>query len=357
MMPPNSSAVVAEVRSATRILLACTALVTLFFGVASFVWLQSSSLTVAGSNFVDAAYLLVSLAGGYLAGRFVLVRLKDDSKPIARGLSGFAVGLMSFTKACAVLLPFSTSSALFMYLAAATQAPLTDAKLAALDAAIGFDWLAFLATVNAMPLVSAALVFAYHSTGPLLISLFVFLSFTHREERLYELLALMALTTMCTAILQAMIPAAGAYALFQPNREAFSNFTDQAGMWHYAELVDLRAGKSFTYFAAKTSGMVTFPSFHTILGVITLYAIRDHRFLAPPVLVLNSLMIVATIPEGGHHLVDVLAGLVIAAACILFVRRLVAFTRQRAAVLAPGSGHPADRYDAIRRDPGVAGPA
>jgi membrane-associated phospholipid phosphatase len=68
-------------------------------------------------------------------------------------------------------------------------------------------------------------------------------------------------------------------------------------------------------------GVVSFPSFHTVLGVITIYALRDTRWLMILVLLLNGTMLVSTLPVGGHHLTDVLAGAGLTFGAILLVRR------------------------------------
>jgi membrane-associated phospholipid phosphatase len=54
---------------------------------------------------------------------------------------------------------------------------------------------------------------------------------------------------------------------------------------------------------------------------MTTYALRDTRWLFIAVLLLNATMIVSTLPVGGHHLVDVLAGAGLTFAAILLVRR------------------------------------
>ncbi|RUU98470.1 hypothetical protein EOB36_23690 [Mesorhizobium sp. M6A.T.Cr.TU.017.01.1.1] len=49
-----------------------------------------------------------------------------------------------------------------------------------------------------------------------------------------------------------------------------------------------------------------------------------------PIAVLNALMIIATLPEGGHHLIDVLAGAMVGVASIFAVRMIGAYERGRA---------------------------
>jgi membrane-associated phospholipid phosphatase len=78
---------------------------------------------------------------------------------------------------------------------------------------------------------------------------------------------------------------------------------------------------------SSLQGVVSFPSFHTMLGVMTIYALRDTRWIMIPVLVVNGAMIVSTMPVGGHHLSDVLAGAGLTLGAILLVRRPLSLWR------------------------------
>ena len=65
----------------------------------------------------------------------------------------------------------------------------------------------------------------------------------------------------------------------------------------------------------------SFPSGHTILAVIMTYALRGSRWTLIPAIIVNGLMLVSTVPHGGHHLIDLIVGGAIAA-CAIFVVRL-----------------------------------
>jgi membrane-associated phospholipid phosphatase len=55
-------------------------------------------------------------------------------------------------------------------------------------------------------------------------------------------------------------------------------------------------------------GLVTFPSFHTAMALMTAAAWRDDRYLRWPMFIWNALVILSTLPIGGHYVVDVIAG-------------------------------------------------
>lgn len=50
------------------------------------------------------------------------------------------------------------------------------------------------------------------------------------------------------------------------------------------------------------------------------YSMRYFRIVFWPVVVLEITMIVSTMPEGGHHLVDLIAGAAVAGGSIVVVR-------------------------------------
>lgn len=299
-----------------------TLAVTAAFVVVDVLWLPHSRMSVDIANFIDLAQIAGLFLLTYAIGKGISFRMSNDQSRMGRFVAHAAEGLVILVRSAALFIPLCFVGAVFMYLASGAGYALMDASLARADAALGFDWLAFLAAANASPELSAVLIVAYHSVGPQIPLLFIILAFLRREDRLLEFVGLMAIASLLTAIGMAFVPAAGAYAYFNPPPELFENFTRQAGMWHYAELMKLRSGESFIYLADDSKGLVTFPSFHTVLGIIITYALRGYRWLFVPAAVVNSLMILATLPEGGHHLVDVLAGFLIALLGLTLVRSL-----------------------------------
>jgi membrane-associated phospholipid phosphatase len=295
-------------------------LAILLLAAADVAWFCFSRLSFASGNFLLFAIAAVQLTVCYFTGRVFMYRLAGDPARIGRGLLRAAEALVLFSRTGPALVAWSMTGVVFVHLATSAALPLWDAPLARLDAALGFDWLGFLGWLNARPQLSWLLVQAYHGTGLVLMAVYVWCCVTLRQDRLEELLALLAMIAVGVAIGMALVPAAGAYAFHAPARELFTSFSPDAGMWHYRQFVALRSEPAPILDIGRTTGMVTFPSFHTALGIVTTYAVRDARWLAPPVLVVNALMIVATLPEGGHYLVDLIAGAAIAAAAILVAR-------------------------------------
>lgn len=290
------------------------------FAIADVIGLPRSVMSVGPQTPLQFLRTVAGLTACFAA--VYLVKRRMDAKParLAAAISRAADGLRIVLGAALLFTPLTFAAGIFMYMAAAIGWPLMDANLAALDRMLGFDWPSFLAAINDRPLIAAGLSMAYHTTGPQIPILFLWLGMSRREERLYEYVALIAVSSILTGAVMALTPAAGAYALFTPSPETFSHFTASAGMWHYDELMRLRSGRPFVYDVTQSQGLVTFPSYHTVLAIITSYAARDARWVFVPVAILNAVVVVSTIPEGGHYLIDVVAGGAIALVSILFVR-------------------------------------
>jgi membrane-associated phospholipid phosphatase len=67
-------------------------------------------------------------------------------------------------------------------------------------------------------------------------------------------------------------------------------------------------------------GMVSFPSFHAATAVIFAWAMWPVRLLRWPFLALNGAVLLTTMTEGDHYLVDVIAGIAVAAVAICLCR-------------------------------------
>ena len=88
---------------------------------------------------------------------------------------------------------------------------------------------------------------------------------------------------------------------------------------YLAHLKALRDGSMTTIDVGKLTGLITFPSYHAVMAVLLAYAARG-TFLSFLALVLNALMLLSVMSEGGHYLTDAIAGVGIAVASILIVR-------------------------------------
>jgi membrane-associated phospholipid phosphatase len=289
--------------------------------VADAVWLPNSRLSLASSNWGS---LLQAVAGCALAGAFVAVasrRLRsDESRPAI--VLGKALHLTELLWRAGVPIgALLAAGGTMSYLMTSADLPLRDAELAFVDRVLGFDWLGFLNTTNSSPFLAELLTRVYQTIGPVAQLVVVWLALQRRGERLAELIAILSLSTVALCATMWLVPAAGAFAFYIPAPELFGNYAARGEMWLFARAFTmLRSGALSGIDLSALEGVVSFPSFHTMLGIMTIYAVRDTRWLMIPVLLLNGTMIVSTLTVGGHHLADVLAGAGLTFAAILVVR-------------------------------------
>lgn len=290
--------------------------------LADFVWLPQSKLSFIPSNWSPLARGVACLA---LAGALVAVafnRLRNDDGWIAALLRR---GLTRTELLCRMALSFGallTAGATLSYVITAADLPLRDSLLAQADQSLGFDWLHFLEVTNSTPYVATWLARVYNTAGPVTELVILWLALTRNGERIAELLAILGLSTVGLCVGMLVIPAAGAFAYYEPAPQIFANYSALGEMWTFGHTFNmLRDGSLSVVDLSALDGVVSFPSFHTMLGVIGIYAARGTRWLFVFVFLTNASMIVSTMPVGGHHLSDVLAGAGLTLAAIFVVRR------------------------------------
>jgi hypothetical protein len=196
---------------------------------------------------------------------------------------------------------FVNAGTVLTYIAAAGGRPLNDGAFAALDAALGFDWqgwAAFLAPRQALRFV---LWLCYLSLFPqILISIFWF-ALADDDGRNEELLLNNVISLLATAAIFILVPALGHRA---PGREI-----------EIQTLLALRSGAPSMFDALHLQGLISFPSYHTVLAVLLTFAHRRSPLLFPFAAV-NAVMLFAIPTYGGHYLVDMIAGAAVAGVAI-----------------------------------------
>lgn len=244
--------------------------------------------------------------GVALAGISVLYSTK---RPDAR-IAALAAG-------AAFLVLFTLAGAIFSYTSTALDMPLQDARFAAADAALGFDWPAHLRFVVDRPWLWWTLNIAYKMASPCTALVVLALGGLGRAERLAKFCAAYALTATAVVAISAVAPGFGGYAHFAVDPELLARIPlRDAGQEHYAHLAALRAGTLRAIPLDDVQGLVTFPSFHTALAALCGWALWPIRRIGLAFAALNALIVAATPTMGGHYLVDVLSGGVLAALAI-----------------------------------------
>jgi membrane-associated phospholipid phosphatase len=278
---------------------ACLGVVALF---------DLTAMGIGGFRFAGYAALpILAVSAGAAALGYLYAVVRPDER-----LAALCCG-------AAYLITYTLAGAVLSYLGTSLDFPLLDAEFARADAAIGFDWLATLELTERWALLGKLLRVAYFSSLPQIAAVFLVLAATRQLARLGDFLVLFTATSLVTIVLSSVLPAAGAFVFHDPPAALRAAVGYDAGIWHLQHFEGLRSGTMRAIDPGAIEGLVTFPSFHAGLAVITTWAFWRTRFLAYPALALNIVVIASAVPVGGHYLIDIFAGITIAVAVIALV--------------------------------------
>jgi membrane-associated phospholipid phosphatase len=86
------------------------------------------------------------------------------------------------------------------------------------------------------------------------------------------------------------------------------------------DVLALRANGPWHFEMSAIEGIITMPSYHTVMALLIAYAFRHTGLVGYGIATLNVAMLLSIPSIGGHYLVDVLAGAALAFAAIAFQR-------------------------------------
>ncbi|MFV0298390.1 MAG: phosphatase PAP2 family protein [Hyphomicrobiaceae bacterium] len=306
-----------EIRTARFSLL----LLAVFLAVDA-VWLAVSPLYLERTSTLDLLKGGLAILACVALLKAIEWRLKDDDSQVAGWLRYVSQGTLRLAPAVAVMLYLASSLVALSYLAASTAFPFQDAKFVAMDEALGFDWLGWLAVINSHVYIAKTLSFAYFTQLVVVQAVLVLLAFTNQIEEMWAFVVQFALAAVGAILISMVIPAIGATEFHATSSALLSNLDPLAGRYHLETFLGLRSGQVNAIDFEHAKGLVTFPSFHTAMAILTTYAVRKIRWAFWPMAVLNALIIVSTLHVGGHYFVDLLGGGVLMLAVIWLVRRI-----------------------------------
>lgn len=242
--------------------------------------------------------------------KLIGMRMPRFAAPFAVA-TDFSLTILQVQTAMLVLLPLS-------YLAAMPALPLLDGKLSSLDAQLfGFDWDIAAQRIAEYPALERILEWAYLSFTYQAAAVFLIGSIARPRDRNGDFIWSFVFAGILTSTVFVFTPALG-----------------KVGHLAYvATLTAIRSGQWNVLDYAHAQGIVTFPSFHTTAAILFVYAARRHRFALGILIPLNVLVIAATVPIGGHYLVDLPAGAAVAVASIAAMR----FVRHRLPAAQPAA--------------------
>jgi len=224
-----------------------------------------------------------------------------------RRIPSISLLLVSISQICA----FTHIGAILTYAAtAASPFPLADSLLSRADNAIGFNWPAWFDFINANPRLHSVLAYAYLSASAQVFALLFYFSYAD-GNRVHEVILAGILSILLIVPIMVLLPALGAWSQYG---------IGMAQPWRH-DILGLRAHTLVEI--GETVGIVSFPSFHTVLAVLFINMARGRTWFVPA-LILNLLMIASVPTEGAHYGVDVVSGLAVAFVALAVTRCVLA---------------------------------
>lgn len=254
-------------------------------------------------SFSNWSRLLLAL--GLTGGIALFYQLSGRSARLAR--------LAQWTLLWAV---FTTAGTVLIYVAAACGGPSHDAELAAIDAALGFDWSAWFNLLAPHRDLRFVLWLGYVSLLPQILISVIYFSLRDLDELNYELLLNNIVSLLITTAIFLLFPALGPQ--------------ETGGQPGLPALLALRGGGPWSFDISQLQGLISFPSYHMVLAVLLTYAHRRSPLLIP-IATVNIVMVFSIPTCGPHYLIDLVAG---AGVAILAITASAALPRPRAMVRA-----------------------
>jgi membrane-associated phospholipid phosphatase len=249
--------------------------------------------------------------------------------------------LASALMGTAQVVAFSAIGAPLSYVATALawSFPLQDQFLDLADKALGLDWRAVLAWMNANSEWHPIFRMAYGSITLQASVAILALAFTGRLVWLRVFVLAFIIAALIAIATAAVIPAYGVWGYYGLTPQDHPHIAPVVRDLPVPIIDGLRDGSFRLLLAIGAEGIITFPSLHAAFAIILAAAFWPVPVLRWFGLVLNAVMLASTPVDGAHYFVDIFAGLVVAAVSIALARAVTA--RSLAASAATTNARPA----------------
>lgn len=210
--------------------------------------------------------------------------------------------------------------------------PLADGPLRAADLALGLDGIRIIEIL----LRQGHWIFwlmapAYNLTIPIFFGGLVALSWRGDRIEAWRAALCFTGTLLTTCLIAAFAPAKGLGSWASP--QLLSRLPQEAMRTFWAHFDSFYSGSNPVLRLQVVDGVVSFPSFHAVVGFLTLAMWRNYRKTRAIVAVWLIIMLLATLPGGGHYVVDLIGGFAVWALWFISSR----IVEQRVSRAIPGA--------------------
>lgn len=194
------------------------------------------------------------------------------------------------------------------------DAPLIDPVLARIDQAMAYDSRQLLRWVDRHPAIALWLRTSYVDCGYQLLPAIPLLIALRQNERLLVFAGANFLSLLAVHLCALTMPAVGTYTFYHFSTADHPHIVLAASNTA-ADVFALRSADHLAIPTDHLMGLITFPSYHMVTACLFAWLFWRTK-LRLPALLFNLSVAVAALVDGCHYLTDVIAGAVLAAACV-----------------------------------------
>ncbi|TPN39413.1 hypothetical protein FKO01_04440 [Mesorhizobium sp. B2-3-3] len=215
----------------------------------------------------------------------------------------------------ALFILFSVVASLFNLLLLPRYSAPIDASLVWIDSLFGYSWPDACVWIAQYPVLSDALRQIYSLTLAQILFVFVFLGMAKDRRQLHAAMLAMVFAALATIFCWALFPSSGASAYWILEPEIDRVVRPVVNSAYGVELNRLLAGGTNDISTLQVTGLIGFPSFHTVMALMSLIAVWPYAFARFALILVNTALLPAILIHGGHNLMDVFGGVLITIAC------------------------------------------
>ncbi|WP_150522807.1 phosphatase PAP2 family protein [Roseibium sediminis] len=284
----------------------------LFLVVTAILIVDLVVIVTSGQKVNWTGYVVGATASALMIGLGLFYRL-------VRGNERIAVTCL----AAAIYILFSIGASVLNYLLLPVGDRATDLELVQIDSMLGFNWPDYVRWFIGYPWLAQVFGLVYASAISQIALVIFCLGISVQKTELYRFLCCGLIGVLASMAIWYVAPSFGTSVVYDIDALGLTSFTLVVGA-DYGEALRQQAQFGIEVLSPdNVLGLIAFPSVHILLaGMCTVYS-RTLKRIFPVLLVLNMAVIPATILHGGHHLIDILAGVALFAISYFVARILV----------------------------------
>lgn len=236
------------------------------------------------------------------------------------------------------LLIFAASVNVISYFGLTIAGPRIDGPLAAVDRAMGVNWMGLMLFTTSHPALNFAFKFAYRLSIYETLFLMIWWGLSDHSRLTERLCLALVIGGAATVTVWLLTPSFGAFTVYTIPPTPALKIALALNADYANTLLHLWAHGPGHISPLTVKGLVGFPSFHAAQAIIATWYARKAKYLFVPFVAFNTVVILSTPIQGGHHVVDVIGGFGVAALAIwlatLISNRVMAVSAGKEAIPA-----------------------